>query len=1053
MSAARGPAADIEQRVRVGSQSPSLDEPRGSDHEQDASSPEVGALHCESMAHVVIGTAPGSFTHAVADQCGLKSTATGKHVLSVVNQLLTPQTQLSFVAREEVVVRRPSKKKATKAKRPVKAKPATKAKPRSKTKEAAKNWSTSKFAFWSQRWSTNNASTSVLLRHPTAPFPPGGLLVDAIDDETIQEIGLNYLLAVSQNQNIDPPLNLPQSWISALQRPGSNSAFAWLPIGWPPKEPDGADAGNPFVSFQAGRFEADGEPLPDQTVILFASEWVNTGDGRVVAGSDFGIRIVVHALQQNGRYQIRITGMTASLPSGYYLTDGLSTAPMHSLVDIFSIANDPFLVIKAGMAKTLRVPRDNISLRGVRMAKVEDAVKVEWRGTSGPAIRDGYTPTTPYSFVFLGTDTDAGALVSKVELVADAAGDAKVFPLDPASQAQAAPVPIHARRPSRNERWLDPFRFSETISTTILPGQLVQLVLPSNAPLPSAEMGVVVCPGFVVADDPPVAAGSVKEVNLPGAAPNTPHALSNDLSAISAYNNVREFFKRLTAYGLGAYPYFRLTQMPLKLFYRSGIRPGPEKDGQTVNARILVEGFNPDFVGTIPAGQRPILEMHLALADLSTRKRKPWNGVDRSQAEPLGIAADARWIWHEIGHVLLAASVGELEFRFAHSAGDALAAIVADPQSALAKDPNWRGATFPWVFTPRRHDRCVLHGWGWGGALHYPMSQVPDSTPPRRKGYWSEQIMSSSLFRLYRCIGGDTKMLGPPGGPGETTRESASHYSTFLIMRGIQLLGTSGVTLANEPDQFVTALMDADQGVGAWNVSWVLQWDVLYAPPPPQPVQFQFNRVGGCVWKVIRWAFEAQGLYADAGQITNAPGHAPPVDVYIRDSRPTTEATPYGPIEYGPGSYIPVSLDWGPATPLWQADPANGIVVAAGNISVTVGNRGSQQAMNVQVSVWWCAWPANTAPPRWGDPLTPWTPCNPQPSVPKNIAAGAQTSFGPFAFAPPGGARYLVLAQATCADDKANIDPTTMLACSHMPTALLDLVPNDNNLGLLVVAV
>jgi hypothetical protein len=28
-----------------------------------------------------------------------------------------------------------------------------------------------------------------------------------------------------------------------------------------------------------------------------------------------------------------------------------------------------------------------------------------------------------------------------------------------------------------------------------------------------------------------------------------------------------------------------------------------------------------------------------------------------------------------------------------------------------------------------------------------------------------------------------------------------------------------------------------------------------------------------------------------------------------------------------------------------------------------------------------------------------------------------------------------------------------MLACSHMPTALLDLVPNDNNLGLLVVAV
>jgi hypothetical protein len=947
-------------------------------------------------------------------------------------------------------MRRPSKKKATKAKRSAKAKGAAKAKPRSKTKKAIKNWSPSKFAFSSQRWSTNNASTSVLLRHPTAPFPPEGFLVDAIDDETMQGIGLNYLLAVSQNQNIDPPLNLPQSWISALQKPGSNSAFAWLPIGWPPKDPNGANAGDPFVSFQAGRFGADGAPLPDQTVILLASEWVNIGGELVVAGSDFGIRIVVHALRQNGRYQIRITGMTASLPSGYYLTDGLSTAPTHALVDIFSKTKNPFATIKAGMAKTLRVTKEDVSLRGARIAKIDDAVKVEWRGTSGPATRGGHTQTTPYSFVFLGTDTDAGALVSKVELVADAAGDADVFPLDPASQARAVPVPIHERRPSRDERWLDPFRFGETISTTILPGQLVQLVLPSTAPLPSAEMGVVVCPGFVAGDGPP---GSVKEVRLPGTALDTPYALSNDFSAISAYNNVREFFNRLTAYGLLAYPYFRLAQMPLKLFYRSGIRPGPEKDGQTVNARILVEGFKPDFVGPIPAGQRPLLEMHLALADLPTRKRKPWNGVDRSQVEPLGIAADARWIWHEIGHVLLAASVGELEFRFAHSAGDALAAIVADPQSALAAHanwPKWRGVTFPWVFTPRRHDRCILCGWGWSGTLHYDMSQVPDTTHPRRKGYWTEQILSSTLFRLYRCLGGDTKLLGPPGGSGEKTRESASHYCVYLIMAGIQILGTSGIVLANEPEQFVAALQDADIGTGAWNVSWDLQWDVLY--DPPAPVHFDFNRVGGCVWKVIRWAFEAQGMYNEPNTITNAPGLAPPVDVYIEDLRPTTETTSYGSIEYGAGSYVPVSLDWdlnqtgADPTPLWQAHPTNGVRVVGGNIYVEVGNRGSQPAANVQVSVWWCAWPLNAAPPNW-NPLT-WTPCNPQPSAAQNIAAGAQTSFGPFAFAPPGGARYLVLAQATCADDKAN---TTMLLISQMPAPLLDLVANDNNLGLVVI--
>jgi len=453
------------------------------------------------------------------------------------------------------------------------------------------------------------------------------------------------------------------------------------------------------------------------------------------------------------------------------------------------------------------------------------------------------------------------------------------------------------------------------------------------------------------------------------------------------------------------------------------------------------------------------LRMQLALADLSTRGRKPWDGLHRSQAEPLGIAADARWIWHEIGHVLLMASVGELEFRFAHSAGDALAAIVADPQSALAANrKNWRGATFPWVSTPRRHDRCVLCGWSWSGTLHYDMSQVPDATHPRRKGYWTEQILSSTLFRLYRCLGGDTIPLSPLGGPGEATRESASHYCVYLIMRGIQTLGTSGIQLANEPEQFLSALVWADTHTGAWNVNWNLQWDVL-TDPPSAAVPFQFNRVGGCTWKVIRWAFEAQGMYNEPGTITNAPGLPPPVDVYIEDLRPTTETTPYDSIECGPGSYVPVSLDWNPnqigssPAPLWQADPINGVQVVGGNITVRVGNRGSQAAANVQVSVWWCPWPTlspPSPPPQWGDPMTPWTACNPQPSSGQTIAPGRQATFGPFAFAvaPPAGTRYLVLAQATCPDDKDNM---SLLLSSQMPAPLLDLVANDNNLGLVVI--
>lgn len=400
-------------------------------------------------------------------------------------------------------------------------------------------------------------------------------------------------------------------------------------------------------------------------------------------------------------------------------------------------------------------------------------------------------------------------------------------------------------------------------------------------------------------------------------------------------------------------------------------------------------------------------------------------------------------------------SVGELEFRFAHSAGDALAAIVCDPQSVLAGDDDWRGATFPWVFTPRRHDRCVICGWGWGGTLHYDMSVVPDATLPRRKGYWTEQILSSSLFRFYRSIGGDTFPVGPPaaaGGPGETTRQSASHYSVYLIMRAIQIMGTSLLVLANEPDQFVSALIDADIGTDNWTVNWTLLLDVLYQPPVPN-VNFDFDRVGGCVWKVIRWAFEAQGLYGPDGTIANAPGLPPPVDVYIPNLRPATEATRYGDIDYGPGAYVPVSLDFDPAQtgadppPLWQADPVAGIVIAGGAITVSVGNRGSQPAPGVVVSVWWIAWPGGAAAPDWN--AAGWTAI--APSAAQTIAPGATANFGPFPFAPPAGVRYLVFAQATSPDDPANSDPSTGFPCSALDTPLVDLVANDNNLGLVVI--
>ena len=556
---------------------------------------------------------------------------------------------------------------------------------------------------------------------------------------------------------------------------------------------------------------------------------------------------------------------------------------------------------------------------------------------------------------------------------------------------------------------------------------------------------VFVCPGFVL-EDYGLAPTTRKTVDLPGAGPPV---RSNDSSAVMAYWNVKQFFDRLRAYGLPPDDYFRITPLPLEVYYRSGIRPGPGKDGQTVNARISVKGFPDNFEGPVPVGS--VVEMHLALADLSTRARKPWDGIHRSPAVPLGIAADARWIWHEIGHVLLTTSVGELQFRFAHSPGDALAAIVLDPESDLTMDPNWRGSTFPWVFLPRRHDRCVAHGWSWGGTLHYALSQVPNSAGPRRKAYWSEQILSSSLFRLYRCIGGDTTEVGLPRTPDRDARRSASHYCVYLIIRGIQILGTPLVVPANDPDQLVSALIDADINTAS-STPWDFDFYPLFPPSFPPAPPDTFDRVGGCVHKVIRWAFETQGLYNPFGKITNAPGAPPPVDVYIDDLRPNFDnCAQSGNMDYGRGSYNPVSLEWDgaqtedPPAPAWQATD-HAIDVQGNNVTVRVGNRGSQPANGVTVQIWWCAWAAPNDPPLWNDNAAGWSYST--ISAPQNVNSGAEAHFD-FVEALPA-TRYIILAKASCGDDLANTDVPT-LPCSYRETQLVDLVSGDNNIGLRVI--
>jgi hypothetical protein len=869
--------------------------------------------------------------------------------------------------------------------------------------------------------------SSVSIRHHLNPFK-GELEVSGqyFDERSLQNVALHYLSELKQREFID----LPQEWLNALQNGGADVPFGWMPIGWPPEPEHEADinAADPFVSFRVERKTAYGE-RHDTTIMLLASEKL----GGQFIGSGFGIAVVVNVRSpRQGRFEAQIVGLWASLPYGHY-KNGISTDAdladfrIGQLALLASLRSD-FVKGEIQMIAGL----NSASIRSVRISKLDsnDEWEVERYGTAKGHTTAGQP--IAYSFAFVGTPMTAGKLVSRVLLQAEAEADADVFPIDPASQGTKAGY--RARRPSRSDAELADYLTTAQVPT----GPLALQQYDAHG---HELMRVVCCPEFVLADAG-AAHGTAKSVNLQYGAPAV-H--SDDFSAISAFYNANQMFDRMIAYDLDPFDYFRFGDLPLKVAYRSGMQAGAGKDGKIINACVEVEGWDFDFVGPTKVGERPKMQMHLALADKSRRGRKRWDWLKRSGAEPLGIAADDRWIWHEFGHVLLVAGVGELEFRFAHSSGDALAAIALDPVSNLVTGDHpdrsyWRGMTFPWVFLPRRHDRCVSNGWSWGGTMHRALSHVPDSTPPRRKAYLSEQILSSSLFRLYRALGGDTAEQTEED---ISTRQAASHYCLFLIMDAIRRLGIGpAAQLYNDPGQFVDALLDADIATGEWNVT---------IPPGSPP--YAYRRVGGSAYKVIRWAFEAQGLYTTAGAITNAPGLPPAVDIYIADGR-RSETTESGIVTYGPGNYAPVSLYWDanqtgnePNLPAWQADP-NSIRVQADGIYVVVGNRGTEDADNVEVSVSWIEWTdLAVAPPAWNS--AGWAPR--AAIAVQDIPAGTNVEFGPFQFAPPAHRRYIVVAMATCDDDRATPDAAN-LACSYLETRLVDLVSGDNNLGLRVVS-
>ena len=438
---------------------------------------------------------------------------------------------------------------------------------------------------------------------------------------------------------------------------------------------------------------------------------------------------------------------------------------------------------------------------------------------------------------------------------------------------------------------------------------------------------------------------------------------TNNFGAVNAYYHQTNLIKTIESLGFPRATYFNGTTFPIPVDHR-----GMGASGDTINAH-----WSPNGVGGTD-------HMCYALCDTT------------DIVNPVCRAVDPYVHWHEMGgHGTLGDHVNSGLLGFAHSAGDGLAAVQMDPESALrAVAERFRYAPFRPFTTERRFDRPV-GTWAWNGGANDD------------NGYGSEQILATCHFRIYRSLGGDANDVN--------RRKFASRVTSYLILRTIG--GLTPATNPNDPDVWCEAMQDADL------LNWISE-----------------GLDGGAYNKVIRWAFEKQGSYQPAGAPTpvTTPGAPPAVDVYIDDGRA--------------GEYQYIHAHWHNQS-VWNRNAADGLAGHQNGIDeqtnymyAKVKNRGTSAANNVTVRAYHTkpgaglTWPYDFVEmnPVGGLPIA---------SIPANNAGDVQV--GPFEWEPNINAygHDCVLMIASVAGDPSNIDNFTGTESIQE----WRLVPHDNNVG------
>jgi len=269
-----------------------------------------------------------------------------------------------------------------------------------------------------------------------------------------------------------------------------------------------------------------------------------------------------------------------------------------------------------------------------------------------------------------------------------------------------------------------------------------------------------------------------------------------------------------------------------------------------------------------------------------------------------------------------------------------------------------------------------------------------------KSGYNNEQILSTTHFRIYRSIGGDAS--------DQPTKRFAARMTVYLILKAISTL--TPTTNPSSATGWVSALQTADRA------DWTSE-----------------NITGGAYSKVIRWAFEKQGLFQPAGTATpnNNEGAPPAVDVYIDDGR--GGEYPYQPVFWENQDI------WNRTSPDGGTTHQDPIVGQTNYAYVKIKNRGTQAATGVVVKGFHANPAAGLSYPIDWLPMT--TTQLAAADVPANNAG--EVTVGPFQWVPFHIGHECIFMIVSATGDASNVD--NIGSGDSIPE--WRLVPNDNNVG------